>query len=653
MCGKESFQGCKEDLKIFLAEVDELLENIEEDLVELEKCPTHVGLIQEVFRVMHTIKGGAAMLGLEDAVEVTHLMESILDEVRSQGRKLDAQMVNVLFMVLDWLKDWRCAVAEDRERPSPEAVLTKVRQFEDKTGRSEAPTETSGKLGIEKKIGTLDIEDIYLLTVRFKSDAPLLSARCFQALTLIGEVSEIICSNPTFEDIENDKVTNILEVYLGSQDQAKEAKAVARSVQNVEEVTLRKYRDVQQKQELRNTATGGTTVKRSVLGKTVRVDVALLDFLMNMVGELVIDRSRLSQIATRFLRNSETSEIGNEVEVLASHLQRTCAELEEGIMRARLVPLKKIFAKFPRMIRDLAQQCGKQVDFEMVGEDAELDRTVIEAIDDPLIHILRNAVDHGVEPPAQRISRGKPAKGKIMLSAWHQENQVLVRVEDDGAGIDPEKVNEAAVRKGFMSEDAVKRLSDKEVLDLIFMPGFSTARTATEISGRGVGVDVVRSNLERVNGQLDVTSQVGVGTQVTLRLPLTLAIMRALLVKCGQLTYAIPTFSVEEVLALKTKEVKTVEGKPVINVRSRIFPLISLAGALRSSMWCKDPSERYALLTRTNGEPIALGVTDLVGEEEIGVKDMGRLLSGLKGIAGATILAQGDPAVIRDVTRLL
>ena len=382
------------------------------------------------------------------------------------------------------------------------------------------------------------------------------------------------------------------------------------------------------------------------------MDVGLLDFLMNMIGELVIDRTRLSQIATQLMRNPETAAVGSEISSLAAHLQRTSSELQEGIMQARLLPVKSIFSKFPRMMRDLSLRCGKQLDFEIQGENTELDRTVLEAIDDPLIHILRNSVDHGIELPEERVAAGKPPRGRVILSAVHEENQVVVRVEDDGAGIDAEQVKRSAVKKGLISEEAAQKLSEKEALELIFMPGFSTSDVATEVSGRGVGMDVVRANLEKVNGQIEVRTKLGEGTVVTLRLPLTLAIMRALLVRCREEVYAIPTSSVEEVLAMEDVTVGSVQGRPAMNVRGRVIPLISLEGALKDDLW-SDCEHRYALLTRASDQPLALGVDGLIGEEEIVVKEMGHMLSRLKGIAGATILAQGDPAVILDVNRVV
>jgi len=666
MKGKGNSSEYSQDLEILLAEVADLLQATEVNLVELEKAPKDASLIQEVFRVMHTVKGGAATLGLQEAVEVTHRMESLMDGVRSGKREMTKHLMDTLFAVLDWLKEWRAAMAAGNPSPSTESIMAVIDAHGDGTNTQGAPASGPAEGGFSEADLPEDLQkkvqaalqhgkQVLRAVVNFKADVPLLSVRCFQIVTNIEEMAEVVGSIPSMEQIENDQVKDVLEVYFVSENGGDEVANVARKNPDVLDVKIEKY-------EARGQAAAETgrakeqgeapVVKRSDLGKTVRVDVGLLDFLMNMVGELVIDRTRLSQIAAELMARGETSSIGNEISSLASHLQRTSTELQEGIMQARLLPLKSILSKFPRMIRDLSGRCGKEIVFEMEGESTELDRTVLEAIDDPLIHVLRNAVDHGIEMPEERVAKGKPRAGHVKLSAWHEENQVLVRVEDDGAGIDAEKVKRSAVKKGLITEEQAQKLTEKEAVEMIFLPGFSTAEKATEVSGRGVGMDVVRANLERVNGQIEVKTKLGVGTQVTLRLPLTLAIMRALLVRCGQDVYAVPTSSVEEVFSMGGFDISTIQGKPAINVRGRVVPLVSLQGALRERMWELD-GEKYALLTRNNEQPMALGVDDLIGEEEIVVKEMGRLLSRLKGIAGATILAQGDPAIILDVARVV
>jgi two-component system chemotaxis sensor kinase CheA len=651
----------QQDLELLLAEVGELLAATEENLVELEKSPDDTALIQEVFRVMHTIKGGAATLGLSEAVDVSHGMENVLDKIRSGERALTTDLMDVLFQAVDWLKEWKSALTKNEDVPSNTALVSKIQKVASEgvgspqQGLSTSAAQTSLKIpaAVSKKLESVTGEGkvVHQLTVAFRPDTELLSVRCFQILTLIEEGAEVIASVPSLEDIENDKAGDTLVIFLVAEDGGAEAKSIAEANQDVSKVTVSKYRTAKRAEPIK-TAQEMPVVKRSDLGRTVRVDVALLDFLMNMVGELVIDRTRLSQIATQLMRQSETASAGSELSSLAAHLQRTSTELQEGIMQARLLPMRSIFSKFPRMMRDLSQRCGKEIDFVMMGENTELDRTVLEAIDDPLIHILRNSVDHGIESPEVRVAAGKPAKGRVLLSAQHEENQVVVRVEDDGAGIDAEKVKRSAVKKGIITEEAAQKLSEKEAVELIFMPGFSTNDAATEVSGRGVGMDVVRSNLERVNGQVEIKTRLGQGTTTILRLPLTLAIMRALLVQCGDNVYAIPTSSVEEVLSMDGVATGSIKGRPAMNVRGKVVPLVSLEGALKDAMW-EGNGYRYALLTRSNDQPLALGVDGLIGEEEVVVKEMGHMLSRLKGIAGATILAQGDPAIILDVNRVV
>lgn len=677
-----------EDLNIFLEEVDELLTNTEQNLVALEKSPSE-GLIQEIFRAMHTIKGGAATLGFQDCVEVTHAMENILDEIRTGTRELTTEITDLLLLVLDWLSAWTNALETGSEKPSAGKVMARIQSVQASgDGAAEgqvkrgAQAEPSGKdpSVLDPALAKQLIErldqgmPIHKLSVKFNPEADLLSVRCFQVLVLVGEEAEIIGSVPSMEDVESDEAGTELDIYLTSDDGGVSAKQVAESVQDVVQVSLVPFdgSGLAQGKTQESPADeglgedngraggedggGGDTelmIRKTNLGRTVRVNVELLDLLLNLVGELVIDRTRLSQIASRMQADEATAVVGNELAALSARFQRTSQELQEGIMKARLLPLRSILTKFPRMIRDLSSRCGKQIDFEITGEQPELDRTVLEAIDDPLIHILRNAVDHGIELPEERKAVGKPERGKITLSAWYQDNQVFIQVRDDGRGIDPEKIKQTAIDKGIITREAAARLSDREALELIFAPGFSTAKQATEVSGRGVGMDVVRTNLERINGHIEVRSEAGVGTAVILRLPLTLAIVRALLVECSGITYAIPTSSVEEVLAVRPEDVKTVKGKAALTVRGSVFPLVSLEGCLKDDPWMRNGNFRYAVLTRTHDEPLALGVDGLIGEEEIVVKELGRILSRLKGIGGATILPQGDPAVILDTTNLV
>ncbi len=600
--------GHPDDMEIFLAELGELLDSVEENTVILERSPNDEALIAELFRAMHTVKGNAATLGLSEGVEVAHRMESVLDEVRAGDKKVTADLIDGLFSSLDWLRNW-------------------MGTLKGKVSSPQEQVEVTGGTGV--------------LTVTFNPDAPLLSARCFQALQTAGEIVQVLGSVPSASQLESDEVYSSIKIFVSDRENLAEAVEALKGIQDVVGVTADGLSE-------RKVGLGN----RFVPGRTVRVDVELLDSLMDMVGELVIDRTRLTQIAARLSAGKDSTGLGNEISALASHLQRTSTELQEGIMRARLLPLGSIFSKFPRMIRDLAQKCGKEIRFEMAGETTELDRTVLEAIDDPLIHILRNAVDHGIESGEERRAKGKSPWGSVTLSAWHEENQVVIRVSDDGAGLDPEKLRKAAVSRGLVTSQQASALSDHEALNLVLAPGFSTVKTPTEMSGRGVGLDVVRANLERVNGQFEIAGAPGRGTDITMRLPLTLAIMRALLVRCGSSVYAVSTSSVEEVFSSQDFSLHTVNGKKVVNIRGKTVPFAALEAALYGT--CEDPSRcNYGLLTAGGDRARALGVDELLGEEEIVVKSMGVLLSRLKGISGATILANGDPAVILDLPRII
>jgi two-component system chemotaxis sensor kinase CheA len=390
---------------------------------------------------------------------------------------------------------------------------------------------------------------------------------------------------------------------------------------------------------------------------TVRVNVEQLDNLMNYVAELVIDRTMLEQIrASLAQQRGAQDDIVARLEESVSGIRRRTTELQEEIMKARLLPIANVFNRFPRMVRDLAKKAGKEIDFQISGGETELDRSVLEFIADPLIHILRNAVDHGIEPPDVREEAGKPRKGAVDLNARHEENHIVIEVTDDGRGIDPEKVKAAAIRRGQLTEEVAARMSRREVYDLIFAPGTSTADQITDVSGRGVGMDIVKTNIERLNGQIDIQSQVGVGTTMAVRLPLTLAIIQALMVSSRQRIYAIPLSAVEETERRPRSEVDTVRGRATITVRDKVIPLIDLSGALSYSREVPPPedTDQLYIVVVSVGEKLAGLIVDrLVGEQEVVIKSLGKFIGEIHGISGATILGDGTEALIVDVGALL
>jgi len=504
--------------------------------------------------------------------------------------------------------------------------------------------------------------------IRLQEDCLMPSVRAYQAFLALADAGEVLGSRPPLEDIEQDRVENRVVFFLASRLRPEEISAALLTISEVAAARVEKLA-LALPAPGRNSpplapngdGTGGDvgaarTNLKAGISHSVRVDVDLLDNLMNLVGELVIDRNRLAQFLGDFSLQEET---GQDLGQIATHLSRVTSELQEEIMRARMLPVENLFKKFPRMVRDLAQKAGKEINFLVEGQETELDRSVIEEIGDPLMHLLRNAIDHGIESPAEREAAGKPRVGTIRLTARHEENRIIITVQDDGRGIDPEKVRRSAVKKGLLTEEAANRLSDDEAIDLIFVPGFSTAERVTEVSGRGVGMDVVRRNLERLNGSVEVDTTPGQGTTFRITLPLTLAIIQALLVEGDEVVFAIPLGSVVEALHLKPGEARRINKKEVIQVRGEVVPLVRLTevfwGQKTVGPTSSEAGEEGAndvipvVMVNVAGRHLGIAVDALLGEQEVVIKGLGSVLGDIPGVAGATILGDGRVALIMDV----
>ncbi|MFO7172353.1 MAG: chemotaxis protein CheA [Bacillota bacterium] len=562
--------------------------------------------------------------------------------------------------------------------------------------------------------------------------APMPGVRYFQVLLALGELGEVVRSWPTQEEIEQDRVGETLSVVFLAHRPLEEVRSALAEVPEISLGALEPLGpalgaggeappsagtreaagapaaagsapahdgsapasgQVSQSPgagpegrgggaqsgartpgEAAREAPGGSR-PRLKGARTVRVDVEVLDRLMDLVGELVIDRTRLVQVLTRLEAERDGDEQLRELQAAAAHIGRVTAELQEEIMRARMLPVENLFKKFPRMVRDLAQQFGKEINFIIRGEETELDRSVIEEIGDPLMHLLRNAVDHGIEHPEDRVRAGKPRQGTVLLEAAHQENHIIITVRDDGRGIDPEKIRAAAVRKGLLSQDQAARLSDDEAVRLIFAPGFSTAEKVSEVSGRGVGLDVVHRNIEKLNGAVEVRSQPGQGTEFRIKLPLTLAIIRALLVEHRGCVYAVPLNSVTETLRFERSEVQTVRGREVVVNRGAVVPLIRLEevfGLEPGDGTAKDAGEAaarkagaappgpagardriFVVIVNLFGRQAGIVVDGLLGEGDVVIKSLGQYIGEVPGIAGATLMGDGSVALILDVAGLM
>ncbi|HLN63341.1 MAG TPA: chemotaxis protein CheA, partial [Symbiobacteriaceae bacterium] len=511
------------------------------------------------------------------------------------------------------------------------------------------------------------------------------AVRAFQVLLALGDLGELVRSWPTQQEVEEDKVEGELKMLLLTSQPMEKLRTTVDSIADVKLQELTALSGVahpapvpaaaqvhaalvadaaaallvaepapEHGEAAGEKATGAAKNTKNT-ARTVRVDVDVLDNLMNLVGELVIERTRLNQVLTRLELDRDGDELTQIMSSALTQISRMTSNLQDEIQRARMLPVDNLFRKFPRMVRDTAQKAGKEIDFVVLGQETELDRSVIEEIGDPLMHLLRNAVDHGVEPALDRLRAGKPARGTVILEAFHEENHIIISVRDDGRGMDPNKIRASAVRKGLISEEAARRMSINEVINLVWAPGFSTADKVTDISGRGVGLDVVHKNIEKLNGSVEIKSEVGKGTEFRVKLPLTLAIIRSLQVQVLETTYCMPLSSVVETDRIASSEVQTVRGREVIVKRGEVIPLLRLIDAfeLERPERYVEPEEIFVVIVSVMGKQIGVVVDNLIGEGDVVIKPLGKFVGDVPGISGATIMGDGDVAIILDISSLV
>lgn len=657
------FDISPEDLKVFLDEAEEQLQIMEDEFLVLEREADNEEVLQAIFRAAHTLKGSSATLGHRPMAELTHAMENVLDLLRRRELTVSSGLIDTLFNCLDLLKAFKEEIASGEPAGiDTQAILAELAQWE----AGSAPAGAAATYRASVQLTEAEYEQLaarqaageraYWIDVALDQTGPMPAVRAFQVLISLSEVGELFRSWPTQDEVEQDQVGAELRIVLLTKSTPEALEAL---IAEVPEVSLTSLAELGAKQEAVPTtraaqATSRPTERLSV-GRTVRVDVEVLDNLMNLVGELVIDRTRLAQITTilEHSQDGKGSELSQELTQTSAHIGRITAELQEEIMRARMLPVDNLFRKFPRMVRDSAQALGKEINFIIRGEDTELDRSVIEVIGDPLMHLLRNAVDHGVEAPQQRIAVGKPAEGTVVLEASHEENHIIISVRDDGKGIDPAQMRASAVRKGLLTEEAARRLTDQEAINLIFAAGFSTRDQVSDLSGRGVGMDVVHQNLEKINGAIDVTTELGKGTEFRIKLPLTLAIIRALLVEIGDAVYALPLNAVNETILIEAAAVETVRGREVYSYRGSVVPLIRVGELFGHEPPGEPPEELYVVVVNLFGKLTGLVVDNLIGEQEVVIKSLGKFIGEVVGISGATILGDGSVAMIIDAPSLV
>lgn len=678
----------EEELQLFLEELDEQVQVLEDGFMALEKGGFDTETLNGIFRAAHTVKGSSAAVGHQRMTALTHAMENLLDHMRKGELKPSRPLMDVLFKSLDGLRAMRGALNQGVEADLDlNQILTLLREAASpeeesvEEGRTTALAEALDEhvLGMFEKgvaAGAVPLK----VRVSLAPDSIMPSVRAYQIFLALNEMGEVVSTRPTMDEVEAEAVEGELVIFLLATAPRETIRAAITAVTDVVKVdigrvdigtTAKALSAVAIAAEhgggdvngapVRNGGPAGAGAGPGAGGgpaesRTIRVDVGILDNLMNLVGELVIDRTRLGRVSGQMSVVSGVEDLANEVGRISNHLARITGFMQDEVLKARMVPVDRLFKKFPRMVRDISQRCGKEVNFVMEGENTELDRALIEVLGDPLIHLLRNAADHGIEDPAEREKAGKPRQGTIHLSAYHRDNQIVVEVSDDGRGMNPERLKEVAVSKGVLTAERAAELSEREAFLLIFAPGFSTAKEVSDISGRGVGMDVVRRNIESVNGRVEIDSQSGRGTTIRIYLPLTLATIRALMVEAAGQSFALPLSTVVETLRVDPRQTQKANRQEVIVVREKVVPLRRLTSSLgmegQGETGPKKGKHFYAVLVNDGGVTFGLVIDSLLGEQEIVIKSLGRFIGNLRGLSGATVLGDGSLALILDVRGL-
>lgn len=645
-----------EMMGVFLSEAEELLQLLEIEILNLEQKGESPQIIQNIFRIAHTLKGSSAAMGFEEMKQLTHEMENILDKIRNQLLPVTEQVVDILFQCLDHLNGLKREIEQEGvTKTNIDSVVHQLRQLENCAGEN---YESKRNFFEDKKQKLRK----WICKVRLSDRCEMKLPRAHIILNHLKKWGSVISSEPELDHVIDE--TNLHEIsYIvktnADPDGLQHALSQLIDVEDVEVMpfsnenladAFASLTDAHKDADPDNLIPNQGRNEEKKIGQTIRVDVEHLENMMNLVGELVIDQTRIAQVGNLLRDRYSSDEMIDDLERISNHFSRIIGELQESVMKTRMLPVERLFNRFPRMVRDLARTLNKEVSLLLEGKETELDRTVIEEISDPLIHLIRNSIDHGIEEMEVRKKLGKSIKGTIKIRATHQENQVVLTVEDDGAGINIEKVKESAIRRRLISAQDAETMSEQELIQLIFLPGFSTAQSVSEISGRGVGMDIVRNHIEKLNGLIDVETRMGEGTKFTIKLPLTLAILRGLLIKFQDTTYALPMNSVIEIVRISKKEIHSIKGQAVVKIREKIIPLIGLHELFRMPCSKRKTKNVFIVVVGLAEKRLGLVVDELIGSQEIVVKSIGSYVGQVEGVAGATILGDGSVALILDVT---
>ena len=627
----------QELLEDFLIEAFEMIEEMDQDLVELESNPDDLELLNKIFRVAHTIKGSGSFLNFDKLTRLTHHMEAVLDRARKGELKITSEIMDVILESIDAMKAILEYIRDNGNDEAPEINIEPIVEKLDAITKGKSVSQTENKsesLKEDEKVGNINLDEITLDNID-EMDLDSLSPE--ELDKILDKLVEDVNSAPKEETQETEK--NKSE---NKEERSKEKNEVSKVPQQSAAKTPSKQA---QKNALKKHIT--TTEQ------TIRVDVKRLDELMNLIGELVLAKNRLIKIYNDVEERYEGEKFLDELNQVVSSISIVTTDLQIAVMKTRMLPIGKVFNKFPRLVRDLSRELGKKVKLIIEGEDTELDKSIIEEIGDPLVHMIRNSVDHGIEPPEERIKKGKPETGTVWLKAYNEGNMIVIEIKDDGKGMDPEKLKEIAIKKGIITPTEAENMNDKEAFMLIFKPGFSTAAKVTNVSGRGVGMDVVKTNIEKLNGIIEVDSISGKGTTFKLKIPLTLAIIQALLVASQEDLFAVPLSNVIETVRIVEEDIYTVEGKSVLKLRDEVLPLVNMADIFEVEKILEPEKYLYVVILGLGASKVGLIVDRFIGQEEIVIKSLGEFLKGIPGIAGATIRGDGRVTLIVDVGTLM
>ena len=700
-------------LEIFIDESSEHIQTLSDCIMTLEQEPENKDTINEIFRAAHSLKGMAGTMGFKRMQHLTHDMENVFQEVRSDKIKVDSSMIDLLFKCLDAIDSYveNIKSTSDEGTDDNEVIIKELNDFIAKANgqpvskqaeAQETVTEAKAQASSDASPNVLDTIEltnneknlideaisaglkIYGMTVTVANDCLLKAARAFLVFRAVEELGQILVYRPSSQDIEDEKFDLSFSFFVASGESFDKLEYAASNVSEIDKVFGKEITEFHIEGEAEQTAQAceetkkaseekkeekapaaktetakpkaandsqkqAVSHKKATTSRTVRVDIEKLDMLMNQVSELIIAKNSLVAMSSSDGENNNNQSFHEQIE----YLERITTNLHESVMKVRMVPIESVTQKYPRMIRDLSRTLNKKMNLVITGEDTELDRTVVDQIGDPLQHLLRNSADHGLESNEVRLERGKPEVGTIFLNAYQEGNNVVIKVGDDGNGINTEAVKAKAIERGIVTAEQAENLSQKDIINFLFMPSFSMAKQITDISGRGVGLDVVKSGIEQLGGDVSVSTELGKGTTFTVRLPLTLAIIQALMVEIRDEIYAIALGSISNIEDIPVKDIKYVQAKEVIHLRGSVIPIIRLDKMLDIEPKEQEPDHLTVVIVQKGDQQAGLVVDNLIGQQEIVIKSLGKYINGNKLISGATILGDGDVALILDVNTLM